>query len=112
MNRIHELIETLRKRSDVGVADETHSWRVYITKGPDLGCEVTIPRNVLEWHASVKHRRDQKEVWSDWMDYTGYDDQSMEQLETSMARDILAFIDRVSIKVPLLPLQIYEEGRS
>src|SRR5437868_948894 len=109
MTRIRQLIEELRKRADVGVADEAQSWRTIITKGRDLICQVTVPHDVLEWYASVKHRRDKKEVWSDWMDYSGYDDRPREKLESEMAGDILAFIDRVSTAEQLLPLKIYED---
>ncbi|MGC9942480.1 MAG: hypothetical protein ABSE48_11640 [Verrucomicrobiota bacterium] len=108
MTRIRQLIEQLRKRSDVGVVDEAQSWRICITKGRDLVCEVTVPHDVLEWFASVKHRRDKTELWSDSMDYSGYDDRTRKQLEVEMAGDVLAFIDRASTKVPLLPIKIYE----
>jgi hypothetical protein len=57
----------------------------------------------------VKQRRDQKEVWSDWMDYSGYDDQPRKELEVEMAGDILALINRASTKEPLLPIKICEE---
>ena len=109
MTRI-QLIEKLRTRSDVGVADDAQSWRIYISKGRDLVCEVMVPHDVLEWYASVTHRRDKKVLWSDWMDYSGYDDRPREQLEVEMARDLWAFIDRASIKEPLLPIKIYEES--
>ena len=108
MTRIGHLIEQLRTRSDVGVIDQSQSWLVSITKGRDLICEVTVPHDVLEWFASVKHRRDKTELWSDWMDYSGYDDSPREKLEVEMAGDILAFIDRVSTVEHLLPLKIYE----
>jgi hypothetical protein len=108
MTRIRQLIEELRKRSDVGVADEAQSWRIYISKGRDLVCEVTVPHDILEWFASVKHRHNKTELWSDSMDYSGYDDRTREQLEIEMAGDVLAFIDRASTKVPLLPLKIYD----
>ena len=108
MDRICELIDELRRRSDVSVGDETQSWHIYISKGRDLICEVTVPHDVLEWHASVSHRRDQKEIWSDWMDYSGYDDRPREQLEVEMAADVLAFINRVSTAEQLFPLRIYE----
>jgi hypothetical protein len=111
MSRIRHLIAELRRRSDVGVVDEAQSWRICITKGRDLICEVTVPHDVLEWFASVKHRRDKAELWFDSMDYSGYDDRPREQLEVEMAGDVLAFIDRVSIAEPLLPLKIYE-GRA
>ncbi len=109
MSRIHQLIEELRVRADVGVVDQAQSWLIIITKGRDLICEVTVPHDVLEWFASVRQRHDQKEVWSDWMDYVGYDDSPKEKLEVEMASHILAFIDRVSITEPLLPLKIYED---
>ena len=96
-------------RPDVGIVDETRSWLISITKGRDLICEVTVPHDVLEWYASVKHRRDKKEMWSDWMDYSGYDDRPREKLESEMADDILAFIDRVSAAEQLLPLKICED---
>jgi len=112
MSRTHHLIEQLRRRSDVGVVDEAQSWRICITKGRDLICEVTVPHDVLEWYASVKQQRDQKELWSDWMDYSGYDDRSREQLELEMTTDILAFIDRVATAEQLLPLKIYEKCAS
>ena len=80
-----------------------------LPKGPEFVCEVTVPHNVLEWFASVKQAPDAQEVWSDWMDYTGYDDSPMEKLEAEMADDILAFIDRVSASALVFPLSIWEE---
>lgn len=107
MTAVHQLIAGLRARSDIGVADEPQSWRVSITK-EKLFCEVTIPRDILEWFASVKEQQGQTEVWSDWMDYSGYDDRPRQELEIEMARDILAFINRVSDRPLILPLKIYE----
>jgi len=109
MRHIRQLIEELRACADIGVADETQSWLISIAKGPDLVCEVTVPHDVLEWYASVKHRRDKKEIWSDWMDYSGYDDKPKEKLEAEMAGDVLAFIDRVLNSEQLLPLKIHED---
>ena len=109
MSRIRQLIESLRQRSDVGVVEEEKSWRVVITQGRDLFCEVTIPHDVHEWFACVKSRKEKREVWSDWMDYDGYDDVPAAKLEAEMADDILAFIKRVSISEIRLPLRIHEE---
>ena len=106
VSRIRQLIDELRKRSDVGVVDEAQSWRVCITNGCGLICEVIVPHDVLEWHATVKQRGDQREVWSDWMDYSGYDERPRQALEVEMAGDILAFVDRVSAAEQLLPLKI------
>ena len=109
MNRIQQLIQELRARSDLGIADETESWRIVITKGRDLLCEITVPHDVLEWHAIIRHRREKREVWSDWMDYSGYDNRPRASLEVEMADDVRAFVNRVSIKYPLLPLKIHED---
>lgn len=108
MARIPQLIESLRKRSDVGVFDEPQAWRLVITKGRDHICEVTVPHEVLEWYACVKHRREPKEVWADWMDYEGYDKRPKNVLEEEMALDVLAFVDRVSFHELVLPLNIHE----
>jgi hypothetical protein len=108
MTRINQLVEQLRVRPDVAVMDQEQSWIIIIIKGGDLVCEVTIPHDVLEWLASVTDLADKKEVWSDWMDYSGYDASPREKLEVQVASDILAFVDRVSTREPLLPLEIYE----
>jgi hypothetical protein len=63
----------------------------------------------LEWFACVKRRGQDKEEWSDWMDYRGYDDTPKEELEADMADHIAAFVDRVSTRELRLPLRIYEE---
>ena len=110
MARIPQLIESLRKRTDVGVVDEPQAWRLVITKGRDHFCEVTVPHKVLEWHACVKHRREKKKVWADWMDYEGYDKRSKDVLEEEMAIDVLAFVDRVSSQELVLPLNIYDQN--
>jgi hypothetical protein len=108
MSGIRRLIEDVRRRSDLGVVDEARSWRICITKGPDFICEVTVPHDILEWHASVRQRHDRKVIWSDWMDYSGYDDRPKEQLEVEMADDLLSFVDRVSTVEQLFPLKIHE----
>jgi hypothetical protein len=109
MNRIHQLIQELKKRPDVGIVEREHVWLAVISKGRDFICEVTIPHNVMEWHACVKHRHEKKEVWSDWMDYTGYDDRAGEELTAEMLEDILMFINRVSISELQPPFRIYQE---
>ena len=109
MSRICQLVEGLRGRSAIGIVEQKQSWLIVITKGRDLICEVTVPFDVLEWFACVKERGKEKEVWSDWIDYSGYYERSRDELEAEMAADILAFVDRVSISEPLLPLRIYVE---
>jgi hypothetical protein len=54
--------------------------------------------------------REKKEIWSDWMDYSGYNDRSKEHLEAEMAEHILAFINRVSASELKPPCLIYQEN--
>lgn len=108
MPAIPDLVLKLRGRPDVGVVDNEGSWLISIPKGADHVCEILVPREVLEWYACVKHRGEKKEVWADWMDYEGYDDSPREKLESEMAADILAFVDRTSAKDLRLPLSIHD----
>jgi hypothetical protein len=108
MSQIRKSIEELRVRSNLTVLDQKNSWIVSIPKGNEWICEITIPHDVLEWFACVKRREDQKEVWSDWMDYCGYDDSPLETLEAEMTGDIRGFVDRVVKSELRVPLQIYE----
>ena len=102
------MIERMRTRPDVGVVDQEQSWKLLIPKGDRFRCEVTVPYTVHEWFASVLDRIESKEVWSDWMDYEGYDDTLKSDLEESMAEDVERFVDRVSKKPLILPLSIHE----
>ena len=69
---------------------------------------MTIPHDVLEWFASVKDAKTEKEIWYDWMDYSGYDDRPDSLLEIEMAKDISEFIDRVVISDFNEPLEIWK----
>jgi hypothetical protein len=103
------LVDELRGRNDLAVEAQKESWVIRIPKSDDLVCEITIPFRVLEWFASVKRITEEKEVWSDWMDYAGYDDTPKDKLEADMAGDVTAFIQRVTSAELKLPLQIYEQ---
>ena len=108
MGRICQLIDRLRGLGDTDLVEAKESWLIVITKSRDLICEITVPHDILEWSACVRQRGQEKEVWSDWMDYSGYDERTNEELEAEMADDILTFVDRISVSEPLLPLQIYK----
>jgi hypothetical protein len=103
MTSRQELIAQLRLRPDLGVKEDESAWQILITQGRQL-CEITIPKQALEWFACVKGA-DKKELWSDWMDYY---DKPFSELEDQMAQDILAFANRASIFPFKLPLKIWE----
>jgi hypothetical protein len=104
MSSLRKLVDQLRTRGDLTVDDQHNSWLVRIPKGNAFVCEV------LEWFASVKRTEDATEVWSDWMDYRGYDDGSDEKLEADMAKDIAAFMERVTTAELRFPLSIWKEA--
>jgi len=108
MSALSDLIARLRQRHDLTVAELPFAWRVTLTREPDLLCEIIIAHEVLEWFAAVTNPADDRELWSDWMDYVGYDDRPRHVLEEEMARDILAFIQRLSTSPWTLPLSIYD----
>lgn len=98
----------MRQRPGIGVVDEEQSWRLIVESDSVYLCEVTVPHAVLEWFGSLKDRASKEEVWSDWMDYEGYDDSPKSELEQTMASHIERFLDRVSMDRIELPLSIYE----
>ena len=110
MSRLRKLVNQLRTRGDLTVDDQQSAWVVRIPKGKAFVCEAMIPFDVLEWFASVKRTEDEREVWSDWMDYRGYDDSPDEKLEADMAEDIAAFVERVTTSELRLPLSIWKEA--
>src|ERR1043165_9989387 len=110
MSDLRKLVDQLRTRGDLTVDDQQSAWLVRIPKDKALVCEVTIPFEVLEWFASVKRTEDATEVWSDWMDYRGYDDTSDKKLEADRAKDIAAFVERVTAAELRLPLSIWKEA--
>jgi len=104
MSQVHQLIETLRARTDLTVSDEKDAWVVSIPKSSGDICRVTVPRERFEWFADVQ--RDGKEVWSDWMDHY---DSKLPKLDAEMAACIADFVERVTTQTIELPLKIYEE---
>lgn len=102
---LSQLVEILKKRPDVGVVDEEHSWRIHVSKGPFL-VTVTVPHDVFEWFVHAKDRKSGQEVWSDWIDYEGYDNTSKIELESEMAGDVYKFVDQVSKRPLTFPVLI------
>jgi len=91
--KMRELIDQLRRWPDLMVREQEHSWLVEIVRENWI-CEVVVPRTALEWFATVKRRIGGKDLWSDWMDYRGYDRRTDDELATEMAGHIEAFVLR------------------
>src|SRR5678815_5585174 len=104
MSQVHELIETLRDRTDLSVADQPDAWRISIPNGSGNICRVTVPHERFEWFADVERRG--KEVWSDSMEHYG---SLAPELDAEMAASIASFVERVTARELRLPLAIHEE---
>lgn len=61
-------------------------WEILLPERTGLSCLLVIGPDALDWGASVGHGT--KELWSDWMDYLGYDDKPEAELITEKQRDI------------------------
>lgn len=109
MTSVPEFIESLRIQSGISITDQPESWLVHVSRGAHL-IEVTVPKRVLEWFASMRSRDSAHPIWSDWMDYEAYDNRPRRDLEMEMIRDIANFIDRALETEDIESLQIYQEG--
>ena len=110
MSAIPALIVKLRSRTDLSVVDETSAWLIRISRSDHSVCDIVVPHNALEWFASIVDGDSKHEIWSDWMDYSGYDKRPKNLLEAEMTQDISDFIDRiVSTDVSVLP-NIYQKS--
>lgn len=104
---VRKLIVRLSSRDDLIVEERKDAWLIRIPKG-DSVCEVTIPIDwCFEWFACVKQQENKDDLWSDSMQHYGSPN---DVLDAEMARDIEAFIERVTQSDIILPLSIYEES--
>ena len=104
MSHVHQLIDTFRSRTDLTVTDQEDAWLILIPKGFRDICRVTVPRERFAWFAEV--RRDGEEVWKDWMEHYG---SPPPELDADMAECIASFVERITSRELILPLEIYAE---
>jgi hypothetical protein len=59
-----------------------------------LHVAVTVPLTVREWFVTASDRTSGAKV-EDWCEYDGYDASSAEQLDRDMAKDVVAFVEKL-----------------
>jgi len=60
---------------------------------PNVTVHFSGSSGVLEWGLIIRDRRTNKQLWLDWMDYTGYGESDMEKLAADMTTDIQFVLD-------------------
>ena len=67
-------------------------WEILLPERTGLSCLLRIGPDALDWGTSVG--QDTKELWSDWMDYLGYEERSEADLISDKQRDISVCVER------------------
>ena len=96
---MRQLIATLRDLpgASVDFAELDHPGVVradcHLPNLPDVTVCFSGSDQVLEWYLIIKDGRTNKELWSDWMDYTGYGETDMGKLAADMTTDLQFVLD-------------------
>ena len=90
---MRDLIATLQKipgaRVDfVDVYDGAVVAECHLPNLPGFEICLSGSPDVLEWHLIIRDRTTKQELWSDWMDYTGYGQGDRSTLTADMRSDI------------------------
>ena len=81
------------------MSDLRNCWEIELQPISGIALELTIPHDVLEWFVNARDASRGTEIWSDWMDYSGYVPKKLENREAllqDMARDIEIFVARAA----------------
>lgn len=93
MHPIQDMLARLAAQHDLKTERRGEGWIVQLPKRENFSCELTIGPEALEWYATVKSS-DDSPLWTDWMDYTGYGENSVSTLVAQKARDIAWFVEQ------------------
>jgi hypothetical protein len=94
---MHELIESLGRVPGARIEAAPSHWTIRVSKPRNVELEILVPRDVLEWFITARDASG-AEVWSDWVDYTGYvpkREENLDQLASDMRRDVEEFVKRL-----------------
>ncbi|NIS81965.1 MAG: hypothetical protein GTO14_17550 [Anaerolineales bacterium] len=90
-----QFIKTLAERYNLAVEFPRrpgYGWRIDLPPRGEFICQLAIGSKATDWYANVLDRYDRHKVWTDWMDYYGYDKKSEDQLVDDKQRDIAWFV--------------------
>jgi len=90
---VEEIVKSLGARFSVLVQAAGAGWKLQLPGRGEFLCDVAVGPRALEWYATLQDRTERREVWSDWMDYRGYDKTPEEELLAAKARDLAWFLE-------------------
>ena len=68
-------------------------WDLRLPAHNNLVCNLYIAPGAYDWYATVVDQADGQELWTDWMDYIGYDDSSEAALIELKQQHLASFIE-------------------
>ena len=74
------------------VIPQGQGWDIPLPVRDNCMCELHIGPGACDWSASVVDPADGRELWSDWMDYLGYDKRPEVQLIEEKQQDLGSFV--------------------
>ena len=89
------LLDTLTRiaiRHGLQLTPQGVGWQLELPLRGNLRGRLTIGPDARDWYLTLSDAFDGREVWSDWMDYLGYDDRSEEQLINDKGQDLAWFV--------------------
>jgi hypothetical protein len=90
---VEEVLARLTALYPMTVTPWGAGWHVRLAMRDNFICELHVGPDALDWYAGVLDPADGRELWSDWMDYLGYDKRPKVQLIEEKQRDLASFVE-------------------
>ena len=88
---MQELFQELLKDPEIFTIDGSVNLFLLPEK-EGYSCELSIGPDALEWYTTIKNKHSGQVVYSNWVDYLGYDDTPENQLIEQKVSDIKTFV--------------------
>lgn len=73
MLTLEENLTTLATSRGLELFQQGDGWSISLPARSAYVCELNIGPEVLDWYATLRREGEGHDVWTDWVDYTGYD---------------------------------------
>ncbi len=91
---MEEFLEQFAATHNLYIHQTLTYWLIELPRRGDFVCRIDIVPDVLEWYATVDNKVVGKEAWTDWEDYTGYNDgKTRDELGEDMQCDLSTFME-------------------
>jgi hypothetical protein len=92
MSTPDSLMSRLRGLDGVVVEEGNPAWTLRVVKSEAVRIDIVVPKGVVEWFVTA-YDAEGNAIWSDWMDYLGYEPSSTDRaLVEDMCKDLDAFM--------------------